>query len=800
MSVLQWFSDVFSAGSQSEILQAGLEEAVMIVVFAVAISLHTFLFGGFGAKAKPRKGVKGSIKTKASPDVKEVGDRKGTASARDDAAAFRAGVRDLRAALAASDLHAALRHLRTVAPQWRAAGDATPSAAPDGLLQGLVRLAVEQSMVPLLLAALGQCGLLTERVVEAVLRDPAQRASAASVLQVLQLAQGQGIAPTSAMNCALIGALGVERRVQEALAVFDACAEKPACLHNAILGVLVGHCDMPGAERILAGASAAGVADATTYGTVIKAYLKGGNVQPARATMEAMRAAGLPPSVVILNEFLKASLASGSDDFWKVIDDMVACGAHPNQVTCSILLKNIQSSSCAADVERTMAVLNLMGDQMGGFTGSMGDQMDEVLLFSACEAAVRAGRADLVHKLLERLGGEGGARVRGAQTYGSIIRARGYVGDLDGVRSTWAEMRSQGITPTSVTTGCMVEALVSNDGPEAGHRLIREMLGEEELRPLINSVIYNSVLKGFVQHKMFDRVWDVQAEMRRERVQPSIVTYNTIVDACAKSNGMSRVPALMEEMASSDIQAGAVTYSTMMKGYVQENRVDKAFELMDEMKLSKDIKPDEIAYNTLLDGCARQCLFERGMQVLSDMQDNGIQPSNFTLSVLVKLANRSRRLDQAFELCDRVSRKHCLRPNIHVFNNLMQACTAHKDHDRALQVLARAAEEGVRPDARTYGILLRGCAVAGDLTRVADLVRAAYGLRGGAVAAACCGEDAAALQVRGGLPFELLSEAFAGLRGQQEDVALELLRELRGLPSSRVDMKVLTRLATKIVR
>jgi len=554
---------------------------------------------------------------------------------------------------------------------------------------------------------------------------------------------------------------------------------------------------MPGAERILAGASAAGVADATTYGTVIKAYLKGGNVQPARATMEAMRAAGLPPSVVILNEFLKASLASGSDDFWKVIDDMVACGAHPNQVTCSILLKNIQSSSCAADVERTMAVLNLMGDQMGGFTGSMGDQMDEVLLFSACEAAVRAGRADLVHKLLERLGGEGGARVRGAQTYGSIIRARGYVGDLDGVRSTWAEMRSQGITPTSVTTGCMVEALVSNDGPEAGHRLIREMLGEEELRPLINSVIYNSVLKGFVQHKMFDRVWDVQAEMRRERVQPSIVTYNTIVDACAKSNGMSRVPALMEEMASSDIQAGAVTYSTMMKGYVQENRVDKAFELMDEMK-TKGFKPDDYSYNALLDGCARQGLFDSGMQLLADMQDSGIKPSSFTLSVVVKLANRSNRLDKAFEICDDLSRRFGVRLNVHVYNNLMQACTAHRDVGRALEVLARAVGERVRPDARTYTVLLRGCLTAGDARAAAGLLAAACGVRSPAPPVA----DVAGLQVRGGLPSELISEALGGIAAQRgcEELAVRLAKDLGGAPGVKLDPKVAVRLVSRHAR
>merc|ERR1719382_106507 len=242
----------------------------------------------------------------------------------------------------------------------------------------------------------------------------------------------------------------------------------------------------------------------------------------------------------------------------------------------------------------------------------------------------------------------------------------------------------------------MVEALVNNDGPEAGHQLIREMLRDEELRPLINAVIYNSVLKGLVQHKCFDRIWDVHAEMRREGVQLSIVTYNTLVDACAKSHGMSRIPALMEEMARADIEASVVTYSTIMKGYVQENSLDKAFELMDEMKTTKDFKPDDYTYNALLDGCARHGLFERGMQLLADMLESGVQPTSFTLSVLVKLARHSNRLDKAFEICDDISRRYGLRLNVHVYNNLMQACTYHGEVGRALEVLGKAVSEKVR--------------------------------------------------------------------------------------------------------
>ena len=50
---------------------------------------------------------------------------------------------------------------------------------------------------------------------------------------------------------------------------------------------------------------------------------------------------------------------------------------------------------------------------------------------------------------------------------------------------------------TCITTGYMVEALVVNDWPEAGCALFREILGYEQMRPLIHTVIYNLVLKGF---------------------------------------------------------------------------------------------------------------------------------------------------------------------------------------------------------------------------------------------------------------------------------------------------------------
>merc|ERR1740116_373232 len=324
--------------------------------------------------------------------------------------------------------------------------------------------------------------------------------------------------------------------------------------------------------------------------------------------------------------------------------------------------------------------------------------MNVVLLSSVCEAWIRVGRSDLLAKQVARQRTSRRVNVRGAHTFGSIIRAYGVLKDLKGVWDTWREMRMRHITPTSITIGCMVEALTSNGDPESAHEILREMLSDADTSSFVNAVIYCSVLKGFSHQRQFDRVWMVYEEMRAEKLAVSLAAYNALIDACARSSDMARVPQLLQDMAKDRLEPNIVTYSTILKGYCQENRLDKAFELLQEMKRSTKYRPDEITYNTLIDGCARHGLYEKGVLLLREMQQAGVRPSNFTLSVLVKLATRSRRPQKAFDICKELTQKYNLRLNVHVYNNLLHACTAKQDMQHALQVFEQMLNEKVRPD------------------------------------------------------------------------------------------------------
>lgn len=587
----------------------------------------------------------------------------------------------------------------------------------------------------------------------------------------------------------LLKSFVVDGKLSNALAIFDACPEKSTCLYNAMIDVCIDCKSVTNAQRLMLVAIDNGVADVVTYNTMLKAHLALGNVPEAHKTIEAMRANKLQPNCVTFNELLDAKIKTSVKDAWSLVDEMQACGVKPNHITCSILLKTIQIHSSATNVERILAALE-----------DMEGEMDEVLLSSVVEACIRIGRPDLLVPHLEKQRSSKRIQVKGPHTYGSIIRAYGFVQDVRAVWDTWKEMRTRRVVPTSVTLGCMVEALVTNGETDAGYELIKEMLEDEECKPHVNAIIYCSVLKGFSHKKQFDRVWSVYQEMLGHKLQFSIVTFNTLVDACARSGEMGRISALLESMDVQGIAPNIITYSAILKGYCQDNRLEEAFALIDGMVQTTKFRPDEIMYNTLLDGCARQGLFDRGMRLLEEMQKNGVSPTNFTLSVLVKLATRSKRSDKAFELAEGLSSKYGFRLNVHVYSNLVQCCVVNRDLPRAMEVLEQMLRERVRPDTRTYQLLLRGYIQAGQGDDAAGLLRAATGLRG--LHPRLVAASPNMLQPKGFLPSPLIEETLEGIAGICNDqrTAVALLQDLRHLPGLKLDPKLKLRLTTKAVQ
>jgi pentatricopeptide repeat protein len=173
-----------------------------------------------------------------------------------------------------------------------------------------------------------------------------------------------------------------------------------------------------------------------------------------------------------------------------------------------------------------------------------------------------------------------------------------------------------------------------------------------------------------------------------------------------------------------------VTFSTIIKGHCQAGNIQLGFLVLKEMQSETHLKPDEIMYNSLLDGCAKNHLFDEGHDLLKEMLSSGIAPSNFTLSIMVKLLNRARKIEQAFDLVKEITVQYKFKPNAHVYTNLMQACIGNRQLGRAMSVLETMVKERVQPDCKTYGCLIRACFYQESYEQASSLLRAALGLPG----------------------------------------------------------------------
>merc|ERR1719253_2545658 len=462
-----------------------------------------------------------------------------------------------------------------------------------------------------------------------------------------------------------------------------------------------------------------GLVDVVSYNTLLKAYLTTGQIAKARKMLAEMGENGVKANQVTYNEMLNALVnIKDRKEMWSLVTEMSNAGMRPNSVSCSIILKSLTAHSAPADIRQAMALID-----------NMQDDMDEVLFASVIEACVRVGQLDLLSQKLQQYASLGGLAGLTAPTYGSMIKAYGRARDIERVRELWGEMRRHHVTPTSITLGCMVDALVRNSLPDEAFDLVRGIRDQSEYADILNTVIYSTLLKGFAQSRQPGRVQDVFEEMKQMGIACNTVSYNTMLDANAMTGRMDRADELFREMQASGVSPDVITYSTLVKGYCQAGDIDRGYQVLNEMVKSGVHEPDEILYNSLLDGCAKQHRVDDALKLVEDMHKHNVRPSNFTLSILVKLLGRSRRLNQAFSMVEETCKRFDLQANIHVYTCLLYACFQNRQMPRALQLHdSMITEAGVEPDERTYAVLARGCLGAGSCEKAANVVRAAYRL------------------------------------------------------------------------
>jgi len=535
---------------------------------------------------------------------------------------------------------------------------------------------------------------------------------------------GNAAANDVALSAKLIKEYGREGKLEAAAEVLARAKERGAVkplVYNSMLEACVRCSDLAAARSYLDEAASAGCVDVVSYNTVTKGCLASGDAAGAQAVLAEMAYHGVVANQVTYHGLLSACASVGDRrGAWDVVERMRANGFALTPVACSIILKLVTKRQHATDLERVSELI---------IDASV--QTDEVLLAHLTEASLRVGRLDVLSRHLNDSGVDGALRKLPSPMYGSIIKAFGQARDVDQVWLTWKEMRRCEVQPSAITLGCMVEALVACGSADGAWQLIQDVWEDEAQRPLLNTVTYTTILKGFAMSKDMDKVLALYDEMKSRGYESNVITFNTMLNALVRCGKLDRMPQLLEDMrnAKPPVEPDMVTYSTIMKGYCSSGDLDRGLALLEEVEAS-GLVPDEVVFNSLLDGCAKQQRLDDALRLLGKMRTRDVVPSNFTLSIMIKLLGRARRLKKAFALVGDITAKHNFRPNIHVYTCLVQACFQNGQPDRALALHDEIVAEGCVFDQRAYAALAQGCVQAGAFAKAVEVLRCACGLPG----------------------------------------------------------------------
>lgn len=517
----------------------------------------------------------------------------------------------------------------------------------------------------------------------------------------------------------LIRAAGRDRDMDRAFAVLEKLRQSGVRLdiaaYNCVLDVCVSMGEMGRAKELVEEMRTIGTLDIVTYNTLLKGYCVKRDVQGGKQLLKEMERVGLKPNDVSYNCIINAAASAGDfQEAWATVDMMEARGIAIDHYTVSIMMKALKRVKNPKYVGRALALLDRSG---------LSAWSDEILLNTVLETCIRHREYQRLEAILSKKGQDGCLVWPSVHTYASLIKASGVLKRLEQCWDLWKELtQKRDLQPNEIVLGCMLDALVSNGKLEDAVDLFQ--VWKKRVTP--NSVLYSTIMKGFANSHQAVRALETWNAMRADGIPGNTVVYNVVIDAQARVGAMEKVSELFGAMRREGCVPDVITYSTVVKGYCVRGDLDQAFKVFRSMQANNMVN-DAIIYNTVLDGCIRHNRMDLADELLVDMEERSIAPSNFTLGILVKMYGRRRMLDKAFAMVEEVPARHGFEANGQVRTCLMCACINSNDLDRAQEVFEQLkAIDGADPKA--YGALISGCTKRGQHARAVALVEEFYGL------------------------------------------------------------------------
>jgi pentatricopeptide repeat protein len=456
--------------------------------------------------------------------------------------------------------------------------------------------------------------------------------------------------------------------------------------------------------------------DIISYNTLIKGYCNQHETAKAKKLFGKLEEMGLVANDVTYNSILNAHVRERSYDLaweWYL---MMKKALPEDTYTISTLAKSLKTCQDQTFIERVLSVLD---------TTQVDITSDDVLLNVILDAFVRMKDMKRLHGVVQKV--QNMTMVPPVTTVNTLMKAFNTLKRIDEVMELWRMMTEvRNLEPDSISIGCVTDALVSNDRVDEAAKFIKEQSKKYQM----NTIHYSTLIKGFAINRNSAGAWQAYMDMKEAGIAPNLVTMNTLMDAFARAGKMRECAEVLEDIKENmNFKPDRITYSTIVKGFCMQGQIDQAIAVMESIHRG-GFPSDVIIFNTILDACCSRDRFAMCDHLYEQMLSEGIKPTNFTLTVLIKRHGREGNVAKAFKVMETLPAQFGFKANLQAYTCLISACVMNRQMPKAINVLEGLKKNGPTPDGVTYDKIITGYLRSGDPAAAIGLVRDAYGLHG----------------------------------------------------------------------